>query len=150
MSNPVDISKKYSFHDPVEEGYFNEVQVIKKKTNDILQKIADFEKRHQTYHREVDDLDNQECEDMYNELDGRKKFTITPRSFESYKEEELDLRAKLRKLNRKNTRLRGNIEDVKRLIVDSLIVEKELKSQLDLSYRKRILLERKGVAVISK
>ena len=146
--SPEGISRRYSFHDPVEEGYYVEVQTIKQKANDILQKIADFERDHPAYHKEIgrfDDIDDNEAFDVF---DGKKSFTITPRSFESYREEELDLRAKLKKLNRKNRKLRERVADMERMVSESISKEKELRQQLDISYQRRIFLEKKGVVIV--
>lgn len=129
-------------NEATENQYATEVQKIKRKTNAILDKIAEFEK----------ERSQEQISKKTGKVNDKHQYTIskgpiTPRSYESYKEEELDLQAKLKRLKKKNTRLHSQIDDIKKLLADSQAKEKELRDSLDMSYQKRILLEKKGLAI---
>ena len=127
---------------PEESKYRGEVDEIKKRSNDILNRIAEFEKNHAERKKQM----QLEAEEREREMEMRKfRGPLTPRTYESYHEEELDLEAQLKKLKNKNKKLQNRIEDMKKMLAESEAKEKELKDELDFTYQKRLLLDKRSL-----
>ena len=127
---------------PEESKYRGEVDDIKKRSDDILNRIAEFEKNHAQMKKQM----QIEAEEREREIEMRKhRGPLTPRTYESYREEELDLQAQLKRLKNKNKKLQSQVEDMKKMLAESEAKERELQDELDFTYQKRLLLDKRSL-----
>ena len=116
----------------------DEVEKIKLKTKEIFGKISEYEKKHPTLQEKLKiENENKRLEEIKNHK------TITPRTIESLKEEELDLEHRISKLKKHNSKIRSKIVEVQKMLEESREKEQELKDSLDFSYQMRLRLQKK-------
>lgn len=126
---------------PEESKYRSDVDEIKKRSNDVLKRIDDFERRNSELKAQMR-LEEEKKE--YAREIKRRKGKLTPRTYESYREEELDLQAQLSRLKRRNSKLTSEVEEMKKKLAESEAKEKELRDELDFTYQKRLLLDKRS------
>lgn len=137
---PTEVIPSSTTIEPEESKYRGQVEDIKRRSNDILEQIQDFENNSKAL-REQQEYERERK--MKDRLRLKKSDPFTPRTFESLHEEELDLRAQLQRLKKKNSRLKSQVDDMKKLLADSEAKERELQDELDFTYQKRLLLSKK-------
>ena len=140
-----EISAEFGSIQPEESKYRSDVDLIKKRSNEVLKRIDEFERRY--FEKKAQMRIDQEKNEYEREMK-RRKGKITPRTYESYREEELDLQAQLSRLKRKNRKLTEQVEKMKKKLAESETRERELRDELDFTYQKRLILAKRNVMQI--